>query len=100
MKDCVSKFQKYVIQLRSKYGGVFVFWAAHTPFLVVTEAKIMRQVLTEHTTFNKGWVYSKKFAVGFGEGLVTMQSGDHHKANRSLIQRYFLKGHLEVRFLH
>lgn len=95
MKDCVSKFQKYVIQLRSKYGGVFVFWAAHTPFLVVTEAKIMRQVLTEHTTFNKGWVYSKKFAVGFGEGLVTMQSGDHHKANRSLIQRYFLKGHLE-----
>jgi len=95
MKDCVSKFQRYVIQLRAKHGGVFVFWASHTPFLVVTEAKIMRKVLIEHTAFQKGWVYSEKFAVGFGDGLVTMQSGDHHKADRSLIQRYFLKGHLE-----
>ena len=58
---------------------------------------MMRKVLVEHTSFNKGWVYSKKFAVGFGDGLVTMQSGNHHKADRSLIQRYFLKGHLDVR---
>ena len=64
---------------------------------MVTDAKVMRQVLTDHRTFNKGWVYSEKFAVGFGEGLVTIQSGDHHKADRVLIQRFFIKGFLEVR---
>lgn len=95
MKDCVTKFQKYAVQLREKYGGCFVFWAAHTQFIVVTDAKVMRQVLTEHRTFNKGWVYSQKFAVGFGEGLVTIQSGNHHKADRALVQRYFVKNHLE-----
>merc|ERR1712013_504146 len=89
MKDCVTKFQKYAVQLRSKYGGCFTFWAAHTQFVVVTDAKVMRQVLTDHRTFNKGWVYSEKFSVGFGQGLVTIQSGDHHKADRSLIQRFF-----------
>ena len=58
----------------------------------------MRQALVEHNTFQKGWVYSEKFAVAFGDGLVTTQSGDHHKADRALIQRYFVKNNLEVRY--
>jgi cytochrome P450 len=62
--------------------------------IVVAEPKMVRQILTDTQTFIKGSDYSNKFALVFGEGLVT-SNGSKHKTDRSCLAKYFIKSGVE-----
>ncbi|GMI37072.1 hypothetical protein TeGR_g67, partial [Tetraparma gracilis] len=79
---------------RRKYGKVFTFWPGNEPMIVVAEPKMVRQILTDTQTFIKGSDYSNKFALVFGEGLVT-SNGSKHKTDRSCLAKYFIKSGVE-----
>ena len=62
--------------------------------IVVMEPKAVRQILTDTKSFIKGSDYSNKFAIVFGEGLVT-SNGDRHRADRSCLAKYFIRSGVE-----
>ena len=62
--------------------------------VVVMEPKCVRQILTDTKTFVKGSDYSNKFAIVFGEGLVT-SNGSKHRQDRSCLAKYFVRSGVE-----
>ena len=62
--------------------------------VVVMCPKSVRQILTDTKTFIKGSDYSNKFAIVFGQGLVT-SNGDRHRADRSCMSKYFIRSGVE-----
>jgi len=85
---------KFLAGMKRKYGPIFAFWSGNVPFVVVSDPKSVRQILTDTRTFVKGSDYSNKFAIVFGEGLVT-SNGDRHKKVRSCLGKYFVRSGVE-----
>eukprot|EP00519_Triparma_laevis_P005933 CAMPEP_0182513464 /NCGR_PEP_ID=MMETSP1321-20130603/34026_1 /TAXON_ID=91990 /ORGANISM="Bolidomonas sp., Strain RCC1657" /LENGTH=420 /DNA_ID=CAMNT_0024720485 /DNA_START=93 /DNA_END=1355 /DNA_ORIENTATION=+ len=80
--------------MRRKHGKIFAFWPGNSPMIVVMEPKCVRQILTDTKTFIKGADYSNKFALVFGEGLVT-SNGDKHRGDRGCLSKFFVRGAIE-----
>mmetsp|Transcript_21125 Transcript_21125/g.42093 ORF Transcript_21125/g.42093 Transcript_21125/m.42093 type:complete len:480 (+) Transcript_21125:2-1441(+) len=85
---------KFLSGMRRKHGKIFAFWPGNEPMIVVMEPKAVRQILTDTKTFIKGSDYSNKFAIVFGQGLVT-SNGDKHRADRSCMSKYFIRSGVE-----
>lgn len=85
---------KFLSGMRRKHGKIFSFWPGNTPMVVVMEPKCVRQILTDTKTFVKGSDYSNKFAIVFGEGLVT-SNGTKHRQDRSCLAKYFVRSGVE-----
>lgn len=85
---------QYLKSCIEKYGSIFTFWVGMKPMLVVTEPQLVRKILTDTKTFVKGPDYTEKFAVVFGEGLVT-SNGEKHKLDKRCLGRFFTKTHIE-----
>jgi len=85
---------KFLSTMKKKYGPIFAFWSGNAPFVVVSDPKSVRQILTEVKLFIKGNDYQTKFAIVFGQGLVT-SNGERHKRDRQCLAKYFVKGGVE-----
>ncbi len=85
---------QYLKSCIEKYGSIFTFWVGMKPMLVVVEPQLVRKILTDTKTFIKGPDYTEKFAVVFGEGLVT-SNGERHKIDKICLGRFFTKTHIE-----
>jgi len=85
---------KFLSGMRRKHGKIFAFWPGNSPMVVVMEPKCVRQILTDTKTFVKGSDYSNKFAIVFGEGLVT-SNGSKHRQDRSCLAKYFVRSGVE-----
>ena len=79
---------------RRKHGKIFAFWPGNYAMVVVCDAKAARQILTDTKVFIKGSDYSDKFALVFGQGLVT-SNGERHKKDRSCLAKYFIRSGVE-----
>jgi cytochrome P450 len=87
---------KYLSNCRKKFGKVFVFWRCHNPLIIISDDQLVRQILTDTKTFNKGTDYTEKFASALGEGLIT-SVGERHKQDRNTLSKYFARGSIEKR---
>ncbi|GMH59924.1 hypothetical protein TrST_g7669 [Triparma strigata] len=85
---------KFLSVMRRRHGKIFAFWPGNSPMIVVMEPKCVRQILTDTKTFIKGADYSNKFALVFGEGLVT-SNGDKHRGDRGCLSKFFVRGAIE-----
>ena len=83
---------QYLKSCIKKYGSIFTFSIGMKQMLVVSEPQLVRKILTDTETFIKGPDYTKKFAVVFGEGLVT-SNGEKHKIDKRCLGRFFTKNH-------
>jgi len=89
-----AKFMGYIVGCAKAHGKLFLFWpGGNTPMVVVAEPNAARQVLGDINTFAKGPDYRKKFAVVFGEGLVT-SVGKKHADGRRCLGKYFVRDSL------
>lgn len=85
---------QYLKSCIKKYGSIFTFSIGMKQMLVVSEPQLVRKILTDTETFIKGPDYTEKFAVVFGEGLVT-SNGEKHKIDKRCLGRFFTKNHIE-----
>ncbi len=81
---------RFLSKLRRRFGKVFTFFAFTKPYLVVCDPAIVRRVLSDTKTFEKGSDYTNVFSVGFGEGLVT-STGEKHRKDRTTFGKLFVK---------
>jgi len=81
---------RYLSSLRRRYGKIFTFFAFTKPYLVICDPVVVRRILSDTKTFNKGLDYTNQFAVAFGEGLVT-SNGDKHRKDRAHFGKLFVK---------
>ena len=81
---------RYLSSLRRRYGKIFTFFAFTKPYLVICDPIVVRRILSDTKTFNKGLDYTNQFAVAFGEGLVT-SNGDRHRKDRGHFGKLFVK---------
>ena len=84
----------YIKKNKNIYGDIFTFWAGIKPMLVVCEPSLVRQVLSNSSTFIKGSDYTEKFSMVFGNGLVT-SNGKEHKNDRICLGKYFTKSNID-----
>lgn len=85
---------RFLSKMRKDYGKIHSFWPGNTAMVVVCDAKSARQILTDTRTFIKGSDYSTKFALVFGQGLVT-SNGEKHRKDRSCLAKYFVRNSVE-----
>jgi pentalenene oxygenase len=71
--------------VRIRLGPQTVFW--------VNQPELVRQVLTDATTFDKG-MQADKLRIVVGDGLVTAM-GEHHRRHRRLVQPAFHRARIE-----
>lgn len=95
MENCCLKFSYFLLNMREQYGPVFLFWAATTPMVVVTDPMAVKEILTKEKIFKKGDEYEKVFSIGFGRGLVTQPDRETHAKRKAAVLRFFLKKNIE-----
>ena len=85
----------YLKKMAAVHGKMFSFWPGMNPYLVVLERTAAREILSDTKAFVKGSDYTQKFAVVFGEGLVT-SNGETHKQDRACLGKYFIKSSIDA----
>lgn len=85
------KLQRYFLptlyELKERYGNIFQLFGGSLVF--VMDPSTISQILVSNVIFEKGPDYTEKFAIMFGEGLVTTTNIQLHRKFRSLLGKFF-----------
>ncbi len=81
-------FLPTLYELKEKYGNIFQLSGGGVVF-VMDPPTISQILVSNNLVFEKGPDYTDKFAVMFGEGLVTTTNIQLHKKFRSLLGKFF-----------
>jgi cytochrome P450 len=76
------------LQYIKVYGNDFTFFILNKPYIIVTDPKTVKAILSDSKNFIKGDDYTVKFKLCFGNGLVT-SNGEKHKKDRTFFNKFF-----------